>query len=335
MTQQTQTTRIESDAAKRARNVIQIEADGLLALAEGLIDERAEAFERAVSLLTHCERHLIVVGVGKSGHIGQKLAASFASTGTPAFFMHPSEASHGDLGMVSKGCIVLAISNSGESRELKDVLNFCQRSDIAVIGITCTAESTLGRESNIILEMPNRPEACLNRLAPTTSTTMTLALGDALVVATMERRGFTSTDFGQRHPGGKLGRRLQTAEEWLAANPHDIPSVTPDTPARDVVMAITEGQNGCVAVVFGASEAPELLGIITDGDLRRAMGANFFEKVASDIMTSNPLSLQPEQTMGQIVELLLFRRVATAYIIRDNRPIGLINTKTLATQGYL
>jgi len=324
-----------TEATERGQRVIQIEADGLLALAASLTDERADAFEHSVALITNCDRHLVVVGVGKSGHIGQKLAASFASTGTPSFFMHPTEASHGDLGMLMPGCVVLAISNSGESRELADVLSFCRRSKISVIGITAAPESSLGRGSNIVLQMPKHPEACPNRLAPTTSTTMALALGDALVVAAMEQRGFTSADFGQRHPGGKLGRRLQTLDDWLAANPHDVPHVTPDTSAEDVVMAISKGQNGCVAVIEDSRSGPVFVGMITDGDLRRAMTPDFFKLSAADIMTAKPLTLRRDQTMGQVIDVLVDRRIATAFIVDDGQTLGLVNTKTLAVQGYI
>lgn len=323
------------NAVEWAQFVIRTEAAGLDALADALIGPRADDFTRAVSLVAQCERHLVVVGVGKSGHIGQKLAASFASTGTPSFFMHPTEASHGDLGMVVPGSVVLAISNSGESQELADVLGYCRRNSIPVIGITTSVDSTLGRGSDVVLRLPKRAEACVNRLAPTTSTTMTLAMGDALVVAIMDQRGFTATDFGRRHPGGKLGRRLQTVGEWLVANPHDIPHVTPDTAFQDVIMSITEGQNGCVAVVENPNDQAVFSGIITDGDLRRAMKPGVFDRTAADIMTVDALSLRTDMTMGQAVDHLVSRRVATAFILDDQRPIGLVNIKALAAQGYL
>lgn len=320
------------DAAARARQVIRTEADGLSALAEALTGERAKAFAQAVETITACERHLVVVGVGKSGHIGQKLAASFASTGTPSFFMHPTEASHGDLGMLVPDSVVLAISNSGETRELSDVLDYCRRTHITVIGMTGSTDSSLTRASQIVLTLPKRAEACVNRLAPTTSTTMTLALGDALVVAVMDRRGFTATDFGRRHPGGKLGRSLQTVGEWLAAHRHDVPTIGPDAPMQDVIPAITEGMNGCVAVV---SDSGEFAGIITDGDLRRAMSPDMFDTSASDIMTTDAFSLSLDMTMGKAVEQLVDRRVSVAFIIDAGKPVGLVNTKALAAQDYL
>lgn len=323
------------DAVERAKFVIRTEAAGLDTLAAELTGQRAENFKRAVSLITQCDRHLVVVGVGKSGHIGQKLAASFASTGTPSFFMHPTEASHGDLGMLVPDCVVLAISISGESHELTDVLNYCRRSNISVIGMTGSPSSTLARGSDVVLQLPQCEEACVNRLAPTTSTTMTLAMGDGLVVSVMDQRGFTSTDFGRRHPGGKLGRRLQTVGEWLSANSHEVPTVALKSPFQDVIMAITEGQNGCVAVMSDPDGGGVFSGIITDGDLRRAMKPGVFDLIAADIMTVNALSLNVAMTMGQAVDQLVSRRVATAFIIEDDQPIGLINTKALAAQGYL
>ena len=332
----------DSQAAERARAVIRAEAEGLQALADELVGEKAEAFARAVELITECDRHLVVAGVGKSGHIGQKLAASFASTGTPSFFMHPTEASHGDLGMLVPGSVVLAISNSGESRELADVLGFCRRARIPVVGITRAPLSSLGRASTVVLELPRRAEACVNRLAPTTSTAMTLALGDALVVAAMERRGFTSTDFGRRHPGGKLGRRLQTVAEWLAANPDEVPVVAPDASAQEVVFAITQGRNGCVAVASGDDNDGDgdgssgvFEGIITDGDLRRAMTPDFFGLRARDIMTADALTLVPRMTMGEAVDQLAARRVQVAFVLEGEVPVGLVNTKALAAQGYM
>lgn len=320
------------DPVDRARQVIRTEAEGLIALSESLTGDRADAFQSAVEMIARCQRHLVVVGVGKSGHIGQKLAASFASTGTPSFFMHPTEASHGDLGMLVPDCVVLAISNSGETRELSDVLDYCRRTGIAVIGLTGSTDSSLTRASEIVLNLPRREEACVNRLAPTTSTTMTLAMGDALVVAVMDQRGFTSTDFGLRHPGGKLGRSLQTVGEWLGAHPHDVPTVRRESPMQDVILTITEGLNGCAAVV---TEAGQFCGIITDGDLRRAMSPDMFDLKADDIMTADAFSLNPDMTMGKAVDHLVDRHISVAFILEDGCPIGLVNTKVLAAQDYL
>ena len=311
-----------------ARDVITTEISGLEALRDGLDGN----FERAVQLILKAESYLIVVGVGKSGHIGQKIAASFASTGTPAFFMHPTEASHGDLGMVSDDSVILAISNSGESRELHDVLQYAQRNAVPVIGITKHAGSSLGRASHIVLALPQSAEACPNGIAPTTSTTNTLALGDALVVATMIERGFTLEDFGKRHPGGKIGLQLQTAKEWLETHPESLPLVKADTAMDEVVSVISKGGRGCAAVLDSDGK---MLGIITDGDLRRAIDADFFKKKASEIMTQSPLSLTPDMRVREIIDVFTQERIANAFVIEDGKPLGVIDMKSLLEEGYL
>jgi len=263
-----------TNAIKDAQDVIAKEIEGLTALKDSLDAD----FGNAVDLILDTQNYLIVVGVGKSGHIGQKIAASFASTGTPSFFMHPTEASHGDLGMVSKGCIILAISNSGESRELRDVLQYAKRNDVPVIGITKYPNSTLGRKSQIVLRLPEAVEACPNGIAPTTSTTNTLALGDALVVASMTKRGFTLEEFGKRHPGGKIGLQLQTVKEWLDTHTVNSPLVSLGAAMDETIMAISKGARGCAAVIDGEGK---IHGVITDGDLRRAIDDEFLSKTAS------------------------------------------------------
>ena len=231
-----------------ARNVIRIERDALEKLEAGI----DASIVRAADTIMATDRHVIVAGVGKSGHIGQKIAASLASTGTPSFFLHPTEASHGDLGMIAPGSVVLAISYSGESREMVDLLRYCRGNSIPVIGMTRAPDSTLGRLSDIVLHMPTVPEACPNGLAPTSSTTMALALGDALTILLMDRRGFSREDFGSRHPGGKLGRSLQTAGDYVADRPDDIPVINTDASVQDVILAVSEGRKGCVAAQMAA-----------------------------------------------------------------------------------
>ena len=244
-----------------ARNVIRIERDALEKLEAGI----DETIIRAADLVMATDRYVIVAGVGKSGHIGQKIAASLASTGTPSFFLHPTEASHADLGMIVPGSVLLAISYSGESREMVDLLRYCRSNAIPVIGMTRAPDSTLGRLSDVVLHMPTVAEACPNGLAPTSSTTMALALGDALTILLMDRRGFSREDFGSRHPGGKLGRSLQTAGDYVADRPDDIPSVSIDASVQEVILAVSEGRKGCVAVLGPDSR---IVGMVTDGDLR-------------------------------------------------------------------
>ena len=317
-----------SDAIQIGRDVIQTEQNGLEAL-KACIDDN---FAGAIDLVLKTKGYLIVVGVGKSGHIGQKIAASFASTGTPSFFMHPTEASHGDLGMVAKDSTLLVISNSGESRELRDVIHYAKKIGVDIIGITRNPESTLGRYSTHALRLPQAPEACPNGLAPTTSTTNTLALADALMVGVMSARGFSKEEFGQRHPGGKLGLQLQTVNDWVEQRGTSVPKITTAASSEEVIIGLTEGRKGCVAVV---NEADEFVGLITDGDLRRAMSAGFFEKTAADIMTADPVSLTRDMKISEIIHLFSERQIANAFIVEDKRVIGVIDMKTLLKEGYL
>jgi len=321
----------QSNVNKRiqsAQKVIRAEQAGLAALYD-MIDED---FSKAVDLVLKTEGYLIVVGVGKSGHIGQKIAASFASTGTRSFFMHPTEASHGDLGMVSPNSTLFIISNSGESRELRDVLNYARKMDIKIIGVTKNPDSTLGTQANHILRLPHSPEACPNGLAPTTSTTNTLALADALVVAVMSERGFTKEEFGQMHPGGKLGLQLQSVEDWLSLRSRDVPTVSQNSEMRQTVMAMTESRMGCVAVV---DDKDRFVGMITDGDLRRALSKDIFDKSAADIMTADPISLTRDMSIRQVIELFTERRIANAFVVDAGKAIGLIDMKTLLEDGYI
>ncbi len=313
---------------KIAKDVISTEILGLEAL-KSCIDD---SFPKAIELILKATNYLIVVGVGKSGHIGQKIAASFASTGTPSFFMHPTEASHGDLGMVSEGCVILAISNSGESRELRDVLQYAKKNAVPVIGITKNTTSTLAQNSQVILRLPDAVEACPNGIAPTTSTTNTLALGDALVVATMTERGFTLEDFGKRHPGGKIGLRLQTVGEWILTQNENIPTVTASAKMDETISVISKGAKGCTAVV---DENGLMLGIITDGDLRRAIDSDFSQKTAKEIMTANPRSVSKDMRMRDVIDLFTQNRISNGFILENGKPLGVIDMKSLLEQGYL
>ena len=311
-----------------ARNVIRIERDALEQLEKSLGD----TLQKAADLIMATDRHVIVAGVGKSGHIGQKIAASLASTGTPAFFLHPTEASHGDLGMIVPRSVVIAISYSGESRELVDLLRYCRANEIPLIGMTRAPESTLGRGSDVVLQLPEVPEACPNGLAPTSSTTMTLALGDALTILLMARRGFSREDFGFRHPGGKLGRSLQTAGDFIAAHDAPMPLITRDMPVHDVVHAVSDGRKGCVGVI---DEAGNLIGMVTDGDLRRAMVNGKMDATAEDIMTAYPRTVNPDERMAVVVKTLSELRISNAFVTEAGKPLGLIDMKDLLAEGYV
>ncbi len=313
---------------ERARAVIRLNIEALTAL-ERSIDG---PLSRACDVILSRPGYVIVTGIGKSGHIGGKIAATLASTGTNAFFVHPAEMSHGDLGMLRHDTTLLAISNSGESRELRDPLIFCQRNNIPVIGMTQRSSSFLARMSAVPLVMPSVAEACPNGLAPTTSTLMTLALGDALAMVLMDRRGFSAEAFGMHHPGGALGMSLQSVREWMGDN-HAVPaSVMLDAPFADVVSAITEGRKGAVAVM-----RPDLTlaGIITDGDVRRAFGRDITAVTAADIMSSSPITVDPNQRMSDVVDLLAANRIANLFVVEHNRPIAIIHIAELIQAGYI
>lgn len=311
-----------------ARNTIRIERDALEQLEAGI----GESIGQAADLIMATDRHIIVAGVGKSGHIGQKIAASLASTGTPSFFLHPTEASHGDLGMVVPGSVVIAISYSGESRELVDLLRYCKSNNIPLIGMTRSPESTLGRTSDVLLRMPVVAEACPNGLAPTSSTTMALALGDALTIVLMARRGFSREEFGFRHPGGKLGRSLQTAGDYIDSRTDDMPLTTLGADLHEVIIAVSEGRKGCVGVVDSEGR---LVGMVTDGDIRRAMLAGTLSGNAADIMTANPRTLSREDRMSAVIKTFTERRISNAFVTDDGRPVGIVDMKDLLAEGYV
>jgi arabinose-5-phosphate isomerase len=314
-------------AIEVARNLIATEIRGLDALSAGL----GKSFALAVDILVKNKSHCVVTGVGKSGHIGSKIAATFASTGTPAFFVHPTEASHGDLGMLNGAGVLLAISNSGDTREMRDILTYARRVKMPVVGITKRHNSFLGTISTILLELPDVEEACPNGLAPTTSTTATLALGDALAIAAMERRGFTPEDFGMVHPGGKLGLQLQLVSDWMVDQPPP-PIVNVSLSAGDLVSAIADGGMGCVGVV---GKNDELLGCITDGDLRRAFDTGFFEKTAADIMSRSPATATPDMRMADAIEVMTEKRISNLLVVEDNSLVAIIHMKDLLKAGYL
>ena len=312
----------------RAREVVRLNIEALQAL-ERTIDG---ALGRACDVILGRPGYVVVTGMGKSGHIGGKIAATLASTGTNAFFVHPAEMSHGDLGMLRHDTTLLAISSSGESRELRDPLIFCQRNDIPVIGMTQRGTSFLARMSAVPLIMPSVAEACPNGLAPTTSTLMTLALGDALAMVLMDRREFTAQDFGLHHPGGSLGMSLQSVREWMGDN-HAPPATVPlDADFSVVVSAITEGRKGAVAVLNANGT---LAGIITDGDVRRAFANNIAAIVAGDIMSSNPITVAPEQRMSDVVDLLAANKIANLFVVENERPVAIVHVAELMQAGYV
>jgi arabinose-5-phosphate isomerase len=301
-----------------AKEVILAEANALNLLAENLDD----SFNKAVALLLDSSGKVAVTGMGKSGHIARKVAATLSSTGTPALFIHPSEASHGDLGMLEEGKdILLAFSNSGETAELTSILQFCVRFHIPIIGVTANKDSTLGRHSDLIFSLPKLSEACPLGCAPTTSTTMMLALGDSLSLCLLSARGFTMEDFKRYHPGGKLGTRLLAVSDLMHTG-DEMPLASPNALMSEVLMIMTGKRLGCLGIV----DNNKLIGIITDGDLRRHMGPNLLNSKTYDIMTKNPISFTPETMAAKALALMQAKEITNAFVLSpDGRPVGVIH----------
>jgi len=305
-----------------ARRVLRAEADGLEALA-GSLDG---AWRQALALLAAVTGRITVTGMGKSGHVARKIASTLASTGTPAQFVHPGEASHGDLGMIAPGDGVVALSNSGETAELLDIITYTRRFAIPLIGIVGQAKSTLGEAADATLALPPAPEACPMGLAPTTSTTMMLALGDAIAIALLERKGFTAQDFQLFHPGGSLGRKLLRVFD-IMHGPGELPLCGPDTPMADAILTMTERRFGCVGVTAPGDGA--LIGIVTDGDLRRNMSPRLLEARVGDVMTSGHMTVRPEalaaEALGIMNGLRGERRITSLFVVEDIQPIGILH----------
>ena len=282
---------------------------------------------KALDLLQDCKGRVIVTGMGKSGHIARKMAATFASTGTVAFFVHPAEASHGDLGMISDDDVVIAISYSGESKELSDILIYAKRHNIPLIAITKNPESALGKNSTLVLRLPDNGEACPLGLAPTSSTTATIVLGDVLAVDLMERRGFSATDFRQRHPGGKLGAILCKVADVMHKG-NEMPLLGENALMRDALLVMSEKMLGCVGII---NDRGELTGIITDGDLRRWMSRDkspdlILEKV-TNVMTRNPKTISPDALIVDAVNMMnnTGRGITNIFAVQEQKPVGVIH----------
>ena len=299
--------------------MIETEAAALTALAGSL----GSAFRKAVSMILETQGRVIVTGMGKSGHVARKIAATMASTGTPAYFVHPGEASHGDLGMVTPDDILICLSNSGETSELADMLDFAALNDIRVIAMVGREKSTLGDAADAALVAPAFEEACPNRLAPTTSTTMMLALGDALAVALLDQRRFTADDFRRFHPGGKLGRKLLKVDDLMHTG-EQMPVVPEGTPMSDALLVMTRKSLGCVGIVDGAGE---LTGLITDGDLRRGMEENtdLLGCMVEDVMTRGPLTVAKGAMAAEAVGHMNRRKITSMFVVDGARPVGLVH----------
>jgi arabinose-5-phosphate isomerase len=294
-----------------------MEADALLALADTL----DETFDRVLDALAAVSGRVVVTGMGKSGLVARKIAATLASTGTPALFVHPAEASHGDLGMIARGDAVLALSNSGETSELADIIDYSRRFAIPLIGITRRARSTLVEQADITLILPDSPEACPHGLAPTTSTTLMMALGDAIAIALLERRAFSAEDFQRFHPGGQLGRTLLKVSD-IMHGPDTVPVAKPDTTVADAILVMTAGRFGCVGIVGAGGR---LIGVITDGDLRRHMNPGLLAERAGDIMTPTPKTIRPGALAVEALGRMNALAITSLFVTERGRPIGIVH----------
>lgn len=309
----------ENKDISAAKQTIKLEIEALREMSNVL----NENLTKALDLLQNCRGRIIVTGMGKSGHVGRKIAATLASTGSPAFFIHPAEASHGDLGMIANDDVVIAISNGGESKELSDILTYCKRYGIALIAITKNPQSTLGKISSLVLKLPDHAEACPLGLAPTCSTTATLVMGDVLAIDLMKRRGFSEVDYKRRHPGGKLGAILRKVSDVMHTG-DEMPIVYEDAIMQDALLTMSGKMLGCVGIV---DKKGNLTGIITDGDLRRWMSPNLISEKVSKVMTKNPKTIAPDVLAVEALNVMnnTGRGITNLFVVENQKPVGVIH----------
>ena len=312
-----------------AVRTLEAEGGGISALATALGNGLGEPFVASVELIRGIRGRLIVSGMGKSGHIAHKIAATLASTGTPSFFVHPAEASHGDLGMITRDDAIMALSWSGETVELKSLIDYSRRFRIGLIAMTANPDSTLGQAADVVLTLPQAREACPHNLAPTTSSLMQLALGDSLAVALLQSRGFTAVDFGLLHPGGQLGAQLKFVRDIMHTG-DAIPLAQIGSRMGEAMLVISAKGFGCVGIVDGRGK---LAGIITDGDLRRHMSAHLLEDRVEDVMTARPKTISPGQLASEALEILNSSKI-TALMVEDHgKPVGIVHFHDLLRAG--
>ena len=312
-----------------AVRTLEAEASGISALAAAVHDGLGQAFTAAVDLIRQARGRVIITGMGKSGHVGRKIAATFASTGTPAFFVHPGEASHGDLGMITADDVILALSWSGETVELKDLTDYSRRFRIGLIAVTASAESALSKAADIVMLLPQAREACPHNLAPTTSSLMQHALGDALAIALLESRGFTALKFAELHPGGRLGAMLKFVRDIMRSG-SAIPLVRLGTRMSDALVEMTAKSLGCVVIV---NDGGGLVGIITDGDLRRHMRPDLLDLTVEQIMTREPKTVRPDQLASETLEILNTSKKTQLIVVEADEPIGIVHVHDLLRAG--
>jgi arabinose-5-phosphate isomerase len=317
------------DAALSAARTLDLEREGLQALRANLDQDLKQPFRSAVAILAAARGRVIVTGIGKSGHVGQKIAATFASTGTPAFFVHAGEASHGDLGMITRDDAIVAISWSGESVELGNILTYSRRFKVPLIAITSRTDSALAKQSDVVLELPRAKEACPHGLAPTTSTTMQLAIGDCLAIALLEAKGFTAHDFRVFHPGGSLGANLKFVTDMMHSGDR-LPLVPEGKVMSEALVIMTQKTLGCLGVIDAKGR---LVGMITDGDLRRHMGPDLLKARVQDIMTRKPNTLAPDMLASAALERINSLKRTQMFVVERGKPIGVVYVHDLLRAG--
>ena len=312
-----------------ALRTLDTERDGVAALAAAMCDGLGAPFVAAVETIRNARGRVIVTGMGKSGHVGRKIAATLASTGTPAFFVHAADASHGDLGMITSDDVMLVLSWSGETEELKDLINYSRRFRIGLIAVTVSADSTLGKAADVVLAMPESREACPHNLAPTTSSLMQLAIGDALAIALLESRGFTAVDFGVFHPRGQLGAALKFVRDIMHTGTA-VPLIGRGAPMSEAIVEMSAKGFGCVAVT---DDSGKLAGVITDGDLRRHMRVDLLKAPVDEVMTAAPKVVRPDQLASEALQLLNSSKITALVVVEQGRPVGIVHFHDLLRAG--
>jgi len=316
-------------AIASALRTLEAEGSGVDALAAALRDGLGTSFAAAIDLIRAAEGRVIVTGMGKSGHVARKIASTFASTGTSAFFVHPGEASHGDLGMIANNDVVLALSWSGETAELRNITDYSRRHGIKLIAMTAMPESALAKVADVVLVLPQAREACPHNLAPTTSSLMQLALGDALAIALLESHGFTAVAFGMLHPGGKLGTLLKTVRDIMHTGT-TMPLAPLGTLMSEAILEMTTKGFGCVGIT---DTRGLLVGIITDGDLRRHMRNDLLKARVDDVMTRKPKTVRPDQLLSETLDILNSMKVTALFAVEAGQPVGVIHVHDLLRAG--
>lgn len=316
------------DIANALQQTIDVEIAGLNDMKSSINPALIEAVE-TIARITEAGGRVVVAGIGKSGHVGNKIAATMASTGTPSFFVHPTEASHGDMGMITTDDCVLMLSRGGGSIELAEVIKYCKRFKIPLIAMTAKPDSDLGQAADIIIQLPDSPEACPIGMAPTTSTTQMITLGDAIAVTLMNMKGFAATEYKVFHPGGKLGARLKLVSELMHTG-DALPLVKPDLPMSEALLIFTEKNMGSLGIV---DDSNKLVGIITDGDLKRHMDANLLSKTCADIMTKNPKTIRQGALAEEALHIMNDKNITNLFVIDDEKPVGIIHIHDILRAG--